>query len=152
MQIEKLTSKLKQAETEKKELGEKLKQMESHRDYLLDKVERLHADKHKLEDRLNSQDKARLYERTLSESQAMEDLGDEYSFEEETLELYPDKVREKTESNLGVSRSGVVDDTSGVKHAANNVESSCLDRSSLIPSPSPQLLSLAVRVVAIAME
>ena len=86
--------------------------MESHRDYLLDKVERLHADKHKLEDRLNSQDKARLYERTLSESQAMEDLGDEYSFEEEeTLELYPDKLREKTESNLGVSRSRVVDDT-----------------------------------------
>ena len=103
MQIEKLTSKLKQTETEKKELGEKLKQMESHRDYLLDKVERLHADKHKLEDRLNSQDKARLYERTLSKSQAMEDLDDEYSFEGETLELYPDKVREKTESNLGVS-------------------------------------------------
>lgn len=151
MQIEKLTSKLKQAETEKKELGEKLKQMESHRDYLLDKVERLHADKHKLEDRLNSQDKARLYERTLSESQAMEDLGDEYSFEE-TLELYPDKVREKTESNLGVSRSGVVDDTSGVKYVANNVESSCLDSSSLIPSPSPHLLSLAVRVVTIAVE
>ena len=33
-------------------------------------VERLHADKHKLEDKLNSLEKARIYERTLSESES----------------------------------------------------------------------------------
>ena len=37
---------------------------------LLSQVERLHADKHKLEDKLNSLEKAQIYERTLSESES----------------------------------------------------------------------------------
>ena len=82
--------------------------MEAHRDYLLDKVERLHADKHKLEDKLNSQDKARLYERTLSTSAVMEDLdGKEGDSFEESLEVCGGKLgeRKETESDIGVRGS-----------------------------------------------
>lgn len=135
-QTELLNKQLAKERAELERSREELEQVTGHRDRLLDKVERLHADKHALEARLNTLERASMYEQTWSENWTDELDGEESSFGE-SLDTDPSSCDPSCSAGKGVreKRGTESDVTDSVQSDGGEGESSEPESTAVCSAP-----------------